>query len=79
MFNFNYYTPTKVIFGKETENQTGTLVKKAGGSRVLVHFGGQSAVRSGLIDRIKKSLDYAGIWHKELGGVVPNHRIEKVR
>ena len=53
MFNFNYYTPTKVIFGKETENQTGTLVKKAGGSRVLVHFGGQSAVRSGLFDRIK--------------------------
>ena len=79
MFNFNYYTPTKVIFGKETENQTGTLVKKAGGSRVLVHFGGQSAVRSGLIDRIKKSLDHAGLWHTELGGVVPNPRLEKVR
>ncbi len=79
MFNFNYYTPTRVIFGKETENQTGQLIKKAGGSRVLLHFGGQSAIRSGLIDRIKKSLDDAGIWHTELGGVVPNPRMEKVQ
>jgi alcohol dehydrogenase YqhD (iron-dependent ADH family) len=79
MFNFNYYTPTRVIFGKETENQTGQLIKKAGGSRVLIHFGGQSAIRSGLIDRIKKSLDDAGIWHTELGGVVPNPRMEKVQ
>ncbi len=79
MFNFNYYTPTRVIFGKETENQTGQLIKKADGSRVLIHFGGQSAIRSGLIDRIKKSLDDAGIWHTELGGVVPNPRMEKVQ
>ena len=79
MFTFNYYTPTRVIFGKETENQTGQLIKKAGGSRVLIHFGGQSAIRSGLIDRIKKSLDDAGIWHTELGGVVPNPRMEKVQ
>lgn len=78
MFHFNYYTPTRVIFGKETENQTGQLIKKAEGSRVLIHFGGQSAVRSGLIDRIKKSLDEAGLWHTELGGVVPNPRLEKV-
>lgn len=79
MFNFNYYTPTRVIFGKETENQTGQLIKKAGGSRVLIHFGSQSAIRSGLIDRIKKSLDDAGIWHTELGDVVPNPRMEKVQ
>lgn len=78
MFNFNYYTPTKVIFGKGTENQTGQLIKKTGKSRVLIHFGGQSAVRSGLIDRIKKSLDDAGLWHTELGGVVPNPHLEKV-
>ncbi|MCI8660047.1 MAG: iron-containing alcohol dehydrogenase [Lachnospiraceae bacterium] len=78
MFNFNYYTPTKVVFGKKTESQTGQLIKKAGGNRVLVHFGGQSAVRSGLIDRIKKSLDDAGLWHTELGGVIPNPRLEKV-
>lgn len=78
MFNFNYYTPTRVIFGRETENQTGSLIKKAGGTRVLVHFGGQSAVRSGLIDRIKKALDEAGLMHTELGGVVPNPRLEKV-
>lgn len=79
MFNFNYYTPTRVIFGRGTEAQVGQQIKKAGGSRVLVHFGGQSAVRSGLMDRIKKSLDEAGLWHTQLGGVVPNPRLEKVQ
>lgn len=77
MFNFHYYTPTRVIFGKGTETQTGQHIKNAGGSRVLIHFGGQSAVRSGLIDRIKQSLDNAGVWYTELGGVVPNPRLEK--
>lgn len=79
MFNFDYCTPTKVVFGKGTESRVGELVKEAGGTRVLVHFGGQSAVRSGLIDRVKASLDEAGIWHTELGGVVPNPHIGKVR
>lgn len=79
MFNFDYCTPTKVVFGKGTESRVGELVKEAGGTKVLVHFGGQSAVRSGLIDRVKASLDEAGIWHTELGGVVPNPHIGKVR
>lgn len=79
MFNFDYCTPTKIVFGKGTENRVGELVKEAGGTKVLVHFGGQSAVRSGLIDRVKDSLDEAGIWHTELGGVVPNPHIGKVR
>ena len=78
MFNFQYYTPTKVIFGKETENQVGELVKAYGGHSVLVHYGGQSAIRSGLLDRIKASLDAAGVKHVELGGVVPNPHLEKV-
>ena len=79
MFNFEYYTPTKVIFGKKTEERAGELVKSFGGNRVLIHYGGHSAVRSGLIDRVKKSLDDAGIFHVELGGVVPNPHLGKVR
>ena len=79
MFGFTYYTPTKVVFGRDTEQQAGALVKEYGGSRVLVHFGGASALKSGLIDRVKKSLDEAGLFHVELGGVVPNPHLGKVR
>ena len=78
MFNFEFYAPTRVIFGKETETRAGELVKEYGGTRVLVHFGGKSAERSGLLDRVKASLDAAGIFHVELGGVVPNPHIGKV-
>lgn len=49
MQNFQYYAPTQVVFGRDTENQVAGLVKKYGGSRVLLHYGGQSAVKSGLI------------------------------
>ena len=79
MFGFTYYAPTKVVFGKDTEQQVGALIKEYGGSRVLVHFGGASALKSGLIDRVKKSLDEAGLFHVELGGVVPNPHLGKVR
>lgn len=79
MFDFNYYTPTKVVFGKEAEIQTGGLVRAFGGSRVLIHYGGESAARSGLLDRIRTALDEKGIFHTELGGVVPNPRLGKVR
>lgn len=72
MENFNFYSPTEFIFGKDRENECGAMVKKYGGSKVLVHFGGGSAVKSGLIDRVKASLDAAGIPHVELGGVHPN-------
>ena len=78
MFNFEFYAPTRVIFGKETETRAGELVKEYGGTRVLVHFGGKSAEKSGLLDRVKASLDAAGIFHVELGGVVPNPHIGKV-
>lgn len=49
MQNFQYYAPTQVVFGRDTENQVAELVKKYGGSRVLLHYGGQSAVKSGPI------------------------------
>lgn len=79
MFNFDYYAPTKVVFGKGTENQVGQLIKAFGGNRVLIHYGGHSAVRSGLLDRIKTILDAEEIFHVELGGVVPNPHLGKVR
>ena len=78
MNNFSFYTPTKVIFGKGTVDKVGEMVKEFGGSRVLLHYGGQSAIKSGLIDRVKKALDQEGIFHVELGGVVPNPHLEKV-
>ncbi|MDO4308737.1 MAG: iron-containing alcohol dehydrogenase [Eubacteriales bacterium] len=76
--NFEYFAPTKVVFGRGAEEQVGRLVKEAGGSKVLIHYGGKSAVRSGLIDRLKGALDEAGIPHVELGGVVPNPLLSKV-
>ena len=79
MNNFNFYTPTKVVFGKDSIDQVATQIKNFGGSRVLIHYGGQSAVKSGLIDRVKTLLDEAGIFHVELGGVVPNPHLAKVR
>ncbi len=77
--NFVYYSPTKVYFGHGTEEKVGEAVKEFGGSKVLIHYGGQSALRSGLIDRVKASLDECGIEHVELGGVVPNPHLDKVR
>ena len=79
MENFNYYTPTKVVFGKGTVEQVGALVKEQGATKVLIHYGGGSVVRTGLLDRVKKSLDDAGIAHVELGGAQPNPRLSLVR
>lgn len=78
MVNFEYYTPTKVIFGKDTEKQTGELVKEYKATRVLIHYGGNSAKKSGLLDRICTSLEEAGISYVLLGGVVPNPRLSLV-
>ena len=78
MFNFTYYTPTKVVFGKGAEEQVGTLVKEQGCKKVLIHYGGGSVVRSGLLDRVKAALDKEGVAYAELGGVVPNPRLSLV-
>lgn len=78
MENFNYYTPTRVVFGRGTESETGALVKAQGCGNVLVHYGSGSVVRSGLLDRVYKSLDDAGISYVSLGGVVPNPRLSLV-
>lgn len=74
MENFNFYSPTEFVFGKGRAAEAGHFVKKYGGSKVLIHYGGGSAVRSGLIDTVKKSLDDSGVAFCELGGVKPNPR-----
>ena len=74
MENFTFYSPTFFVFGKDSENQTGEYVKKFGGSKVLIHFGGQSAKKSGLLDRVESSLKKEEISFVELGGVKPNPR-----
>ena len=72
MENFSFYSPTCFVFGKESEKQAGACVKRFGGSKVLIHYGGGSAGRSGLLDRVKKSLEDSGLPYVELGGVQPN-------
>lgn len=78
MENFTFYAPTYFAFGKETENDTGKYVKKFGGTNVLIHYGKSSIIKSGLLDRIKKSLEKENIKYMELGGVVPNPRSDLV-
>ena len=74
MENFTFYSPTFFAFGKDTENEAGAYVKRFGGSKVLIHYGGNSAKKSGLLDRVKKSLEKEGLDYVELGGVKPNPR-----
>lgn len=74
MRNFDFYSPTYFVFGKDREAETGRYVKRFGGSRVLVVYGGQSAKRSGLLDRIMACLKEENLYAVELGGVKPNPR-----
>lgn len=78
MIDFKYYTPTEVVFGKQSEEKVAQLIKRYGGSKVLVHYGGQSAKRSGLLDKICNQLKADNINYITLGGVVPNPRLNKV-
>ena len=75
MKDFNYYAPTEVVFGEQSEEQVAALVRKYGGTKVLVHYGGRSAVRSGLLDKICGLLTEGGVPFVKLGGVVPNPRL----
>lgn len=74
MNNFTFYSPTYFVFGKDEENNTGKYVKRFGGKKVLIHYGGGSVIRTGLMDRVKESLNVEGIEYIELGGVKPNPR-----
>ena len=78
MNNFTFYSPTEFVFGRATETQTGTLVKKYHGTKALIVYGGGSVVRSGLLDKVKRSLDEAKVAYVELGGIQPNPTDPKV-
>lgn len=78
MQNFQYYAPTQVVFGTDTVEQVGSLIRQQNCKKVLIHYGGGSAKRSGLLDRVAKSLEKAGIDYIMLGGVVPNPRLSLV-
>ncbi|MBR0166423.1 MAG: iron-containing alcohol dehydrogenase [Prevotella sp.] len=79
MKDFNFYAPTRVVFGRESEEKLPQLIQQYGGGKVLVHYGGGSARRSGLLDKVFKMLNEAGISYVELGGVVPNPLLSKVQ
>ena len=74
MNNFNFYAPTYFAFGRGKEKDVGKLVRKFGGTKVLIHYGGGSIKKNGAYDGVVKSLEEAGIPYVELGGVQPNPR-----
>lgn len=78
MNNFTFWSPTKFVFERDTESLTGDLVKQFGGKKALIVYGGGSVVRSGLLDRVKKSLDDAGVAWEEMGGICPNPTDDRV-
>ncbi len=78
MFDFKYFTPTKVLFGKNTEDKVAELIQEFGGKKVLIHYGGGSVIRSGLMQRVTDKLDAAGICYVKLGGAVPNPHLSLV-
>jgi alcohol dehydrogenase YqhD (iron-dependent ADH family) len=78
MKNFTFYSPTKIIFGKGTEDEVGRQTKKYG-KKILLHYGGGSIKKTGLYDKVMKSLKQEGIEVIELGGVKPNPRLSLVR
>jgi len=77
--NFIYYNPTKIIFGRGAEDAAGGETVSFGGSRVLLHYGGSSAERSGLLERTRESLRKENLFFTELGGAVPNPRLSLAR
>ncbi len=79
MKDFNFYAPTEVVFGRQSEEQVAQLIQRYNGRKVLIHYGGQSARRSGLLDKMERLLKDAGIPYVMLGGVVPNPRLSLVK
>ncbi len=79
MDNFEFFSPTRFVFGRGAESKTGELVRKYGGTKVLLHFGGGSIKKSGVYDKVVASLVAAGLEYIPLGGVQPNPRSGLVR
>lgn len=78
MMNFSFCSPTEFVVGKGVHLEVGKKIKKYGGSKVMIHYGGQSAQKSGLLDAVKKALEESGLSYVELGGVLPNPRADLV-
>lgn len=79
MQSFTYLSPTEVVFGKDTQNQTAEYIRKYGGSRILLVYGGGSVVRSGLLKQVRQILEDDGLPCEEFGGAMPNPTLEHVR
>lgn len=78
MLNFEFYNPTRIVFGKGVEEKVGELCARYG-KKVLVHFGGGSVKKSGVYDKVIASLEAAGVGYVALGGVKPNPRLSLIR
>lgn len=78
MLDFEFCSPTTFYFGRQAEEKAGVACRKFGGTRILIHYGSHSAKKSGLVDRVRNSIESAGLFAVELGGVVPNPRIDLV-
>ena len=77
-YNFEYYAPTKVYFGRGEEKNTGKYIREYGAKNVMLVYGGSSAKKSGLLDLIKESLEDENISFSEISGIVPNPRLDRV-
>ena len=79
MDDFEFYSPTRFVFGRGAERKTGALVRKCGGTKALLHFGGGSVKANGVYGKVTASLEAAGVDYVPLGGVQPNPRSGLVR
>ena len=79
MENFEFYAPTRMVFGRKTEEAVGKLLAECGAKKVLLHYGGESARRSGLLDRVEKAMQEAGVSFVTLGGVQANPTLSMAR
>lgn len=79
MQNFEYYTPTRMLFGRGTQQKAGEVIKEYGYKKVLLHYGGGSIKKNGIYDTVTASLRENGIDFVELGGVEPNPKLPLVR
>ena len=79
MDNFEFYSPTRFVFGRGAEEKTGALVRRHGGTKALLHFGGGSVKANGIYGKVTASLEAAGVAYVPLGGVRPNPRSGLVR
>lgn len=79
MLNFEYHAPTKVYFGRDSDDKIGRALKGLGYNKILLHYGSGSAEKSGLLGKIRKNLEDEGLNYVELGGVVANPRIDLIR